>query len=54
MMLGAEIGTCSNTLLATLGRSPAAVRVGLFHLGFNLATVALGILFVQQITVLAA
>jgi phosphate:Na+ symporter len=33
IMLGAEIGTCADTLVATLGRSRAAVRIGLFTSG---------------------
>jgi phosphate:Na+ symporter len=44
-MLGAEIGTCSDTLIATLGRGREAVRTGAFHLLFNLTTVALGLAF---------
>lgn len=43
LMLGAEVGTCADTLLATLGRSRAAVRTGVFHLLFNVATVAAGV-----------
>lgn len=54
MMLGAEIGTCSDTLVATIGRSRDAVRAGLFHLLFNIATVTLGLLFVEQLTGWAA
>ncbi|WP_207459735.1 Na/Pi symporter [Azospirillum sp. SYSU D00513] len=54
MMLGAEIGTCADTLIATIGRSRPAVRAGLFHLLFNIATVALGLLFVHQLTGWAA
>ncbi|MBC7919951.1 MAG: Na/Pi cotransporter family protein [Ferruginibacter sp.] len=53
IMLGAEIGTCADTLVATLGRSRAAVRAGIFHLLFNLATVALGVLFAAQLAGLA-
>lgn len=53
MMLGAEIGTCADTLVATIGRSRSAVRAGLFHLAFNPLTVALGILFVRQLAALA-
>ena len=48
IMLGAEIGTCSDTLLAVIGRSKEAIRAGLFHLLFNLACVALGVLFISQ------
>ncbi len=40
VMLGAEIGTCSDTLIATVGRSRNAVRTGVFHLVFNVVTVA--------------
>jgi phosphate:Na+ symporter len=52
MMLGAEIGTCANTLLATIGRSRNAIRTGVFHLAFNIATVVLGVLLVDQILML--
>lgn len=41
MMLGAEVGTCLDVLVASAGRSREAVRVGVFQLIFNLATVAL-------------
>ncbi len=44
-MLGAEIGTCADTLVATIGRGRPALRTGVFHLLFNLVSVALGILF---------
>jgi phosphate:Na+ symporter len=36
VMLGAELGTCSDTLLATMNGSRAAIKTGLFHLVFNL------------------
>ena len=42
VILGAEIGTCSDTLIAGLGRSRAAIRTGVFHLFFNILTVLLG------------
>jgi phosphate:Na+ symporter len=45
IMLGAEVGTCSDTLIATIGRGRAAIRTGVFHLLFNLASALLGILF---------
>jgi phosphate:Na+ symporter len=45
IMLGAEVGTCSDTLLATLGRGRPAIRTGLFHLVFNLISAVLGIIF---------
>ena len=53
VMLGAEIGTCADTLVATLGRSRAALRVGAFHLAFNVATVAIGLVLVGPLTALA-
>jgi phosphate:Na+ symporter len=48
-VLGAEIGTCLDTLLAAAGRSREALRTGIFHLAFNVITVAPGLLFYQQI-----
>lgn len=52
IMLGAEIGTCSDTLIATLGRSREAVRVALFHLVFNVASVCTGLLLIEPLTAL--
>ncbi|GAA3938208.1 Na/Pi symporter [Hymenobacter algoricola] len=52
VMLGAELGTCSDTLLATVGRGRPAVRTGLFHLGFNLISISLGLLLIQPFTAL--
>ena len=49
IMLGAEIGTCLDTLVATLGRSRGAVRTGVFHLFFNLVTVTAGLAFASQL-----
>jgi phosphate:Na+ symporter len=49
IMLGAEIGTCSDTLIATAGRSRAAVKAGVFHLLFNIASVAVGVALVEWI-----
>lgn len=53
VMLGAEIGTCADTLLATIGRSRAALRAGIFHLLFNVATVTAGALLLQPLVSLA-
>lgn len=50
MMLGAEIGTCADTLLASIGKSRDAVRAGMFHLGFNVVTVAVGIALIVWLT----
>jgi phosphate:Na+ symporter len=53
MMLGAEIGTCADTLVATAGRSREAFRVGLFHLLFNIVSVLAGALLIGQIVAFA-
>ena len=50
IMLGAEIGTVSTTIIATIGRSRGAVRTALFHLFFNISTVILGLVAIEQIT----
>jgi phosphate:Na+ symporter len=44
IMLGAELGTCSDTLLATIKGSRQAIKTGLFHLLFNLLSISLGLL----------
>ena len=54
MMLGAEIGTCADTLVATAGRSRAAVKAGLFHLLFNIASVGVGIALLGPLQAVAA
>jgi phosphate:Na+ symporter len=43
IMLGAEIGTCADTLLASIGRGRPALRTGLFHLAFNLVSACIGV-----------
>jgi phosphate:Na+ symporter len=53
VMLGAEIGTCLDTLLASVGRSGEAIRAGVFHLSFNLITVTLGMGLAEQIAAAA-
>jgi phosphate:Na+ symporter len=52
MMLGAEIGTCADTLMATVGRSREAIRAGTFHLLFNIITVSIGVAFAHPFTAL--
>jgi len=44
IMLGAELGTCSDTLLATIGGSRQAIKAGIFHLVFSLITIILALL----------
>jgi phosphate:Na+ symporter len=53
VMLGAEIGTCADTLLATAGRSREALRAGVFHLLFNVASVAVGVALLAPLVGLA-
>ena len=52
VMLGAELGTCSDTLLATIGRGRSALKTGLFHLFFNAVTISIGLLLIHPFTVL--
>ena len=54
VMLGAEIGTCADTLVATIGRSRAAVKTGIFHLIFNLVSVAIGVMLIGQLAAFGA
>lgn len=49
LMLGAEVGTCADTLVATIGRDARAVRTGVFHLMFNVVCAGIGILFAAQL-----
>lgn len=44
VMLGAELGTCSDTLLATINSSRQALKAGMFHLLFNFTTICVGLL----------
>ncbi len=53
VMLGAEIGTCADTLIASLGRTRAAVRAGVFHLGFNIICAAVGVLLIDELAMLS-
>ena len=43
VMLGAELGTCSDTLLASVGLGRRAMKTGLFHLWFNLISIAVAL-----------
>lgn len=49
IMLGAEVGTCADTLISTIGRGSAALRTGVFHLLFNIVTVSVGIALAPQL-----
>jgi phosphate:Na+ symporter len=50
VMLGAELGTCADTLIASVGRSKAAIKTGLFHLVFNLVTISLALILLPLFT----
>lgn len=47
-MLGAELGTCSNTLIAVIGGKRDALRIGVFHILFNLIPIFIGLLFFDE------
>ncbi len=49
IMLGAEIGTCLDTLIASIGRKKEAVKLGIFHLGFNVISVIFGLIFFSSL-----
>jgi len=44
VMLGAELGTCSDTLLATIRSNRQAIKTGVFHLFFNLVSIVIGLI----------
>lgn len=44
VMLGAELGTCSDTLLATIKGSRQAIKTGVFHLLFNIFSIIIGLI----------
>ncbi|MCX7769338.1 MAG: Na/Pi symporter, partial [Flavobacteriales bacterium] len=50
VMMGAELGTCADTLLATIRGSRQAIKTGLFHLTFNLLSIGLGLIMFQPFT----
>jgi len=50
VMLGAELGTCADTLLATIKGNRQALKTGLFHLLFNVITITLELLFFPWFT----
>jgi phosphate:Na+ symporter len=49
IMMGAELGTCVDTLLSTIGQTRAAVRTGVFQLLFNVFNVLLLVGFAGQL-----
>jgi len=53
VLMGAELGTCVDTLASTIGQPRAAVRTGVFHLLFNVLNVLLLVGFTGQLAALA-
>jgi phosphate:Na+ symporter len=53
VLMGAEIGTCVDTLASTIGQPRAAVRTGIFHLLFNLFNVLLLVGFTPELAAFA-
>ena len=57
IMMGAELGTVSDTLLATIKGSRQAIKTGLFHLIFNLLSIILGLIlfypFLNLVTIVS-
>lgn len=48
IMMGAEIGTCSTSLIAALGSTRDAILLALFNLVFNFVAITLGLIFFDQ------
>ena len=48
IMLGAELGTCFNTAIASIGGSRNAIKAAIFHAGFNLATIGIALILFDQ------
>ncbi len=47
VMFGAELGTCSDTLIATFKGTRQALKAGLFHLVFNFSTIIIGLILFE-------
>jgi len=52
VMLGAELGTCADTLLATIRSDREALKTGLFHLSFNIISIVIGLAFFDLFVIL--
>ena len=52
IMLGAELGTCSDSLVAVVGGKRDAIRAGVFQTLFNLVPIILGLLFFEHFVAL--
>lgn len=53
IMMGAELGTCLDTLLSTIGQTRDAVRTGVFQLLFNVFNVLLLVGFTEELAAIA-
>lgn len=53
IMMGAELGTCVDTLLSTIGQTRDAVRTGVFQFLFNIFNVVLLVGFTEELAGLA-
>ncbi len=49
LSFGANIGTCVTAILAAIGKPPEAVRAAVVHISFNIAGVALWVMFIPQL-----
>jgi phosphate:Na+ symporter len=49
LSFGANIGTCVTAILAAIGKPPEAVRAAVVHITFNIAGVALWVMFIPQL-----
>src|SRR5262249_59638978 len=49
LILGANIGTCGTALLASIGKSAEAARVGVVHLLFNVLAVLMFVFMIPQL-----
>lgn len=48
IMMGAELGTCANVLVASIAAKKEAFLLALFNVLFNLLTICVGLLFFDQ------
>ncbi|MBC7867413.1 MAG: Na/Pi cotransporter family protein [Gloeobacteraceae cyanobacterium ES-bin-316] len=57
VMIGAELGTCADTLLATIRSNRQALKTGIFHLTFNIISITVGLivfpLFVKLVLIIS-
>lgn len=52
IMMGAELGTCSNSLIAAIGGKKAAVHLAVFNIVFNVLAITVGLIFFDQFVAL--